>query len=146
MYIKSLRNFKSMPSLIKPQANCKSNQSFTYLRHILITRCQTKNFNIRASLCDIFYSFVTWTIYTFTYITCCHINLIPPFWNVIERNFSIHHTPISVKSYPTLLEWMIDILFIDGSYTLFLVQICQQMPSQIIERGQTFIYSTNNLI
>ena len=85
MYIKSLRNFKSMPSLIKPQANCKSNQSFTYLRHILITRCQTKNFNIRASLCDIFYSFVTWTIYTFTYITCCHINLIPPFWNVIER-------------------------------------------------------------
>ena len=28
---------------------------------------------------------------------------------------------------------MIDILFIDGSYTLFLVQICQQMPSQDIE-------------
>ena len=28
---------------------------------------------------------------------------------------------------------MIDTLFIDGSYTLFLVQICQQMPSQDIE-------------
>ena len=144
MYIKSLRNFKSMPSLIKPQANWKSNQSFTYLRHILITRCQAKNFDIRASLCDIFYSFVTWTIYTFTYITCCHINLIPPFCNVIE--ISIHHTPISVKYYPSLLEWMIDILFIDGSYTLFLVQICQQMPSQIIKSGQTFQYSTNNLM
>ena len=99
---KSLRKLQSMPSLIKLQANCKSNQSFTHLRHMLITRCQTKNLNILPSISDIF-SFVTWMIYAFCYIICFHINFIATIENVIQR-ISIHHNPISFKSYPTLLE------------------------------------------
>ena len=66
-------------------------------------------------------------IYTFGYIICCHINFILKIENV-----SIYHSPISVKSYQSFSEWMINILLIDGSYTLFLVQICQQMPHKTL--------------